>query len=512
MEPWTGRTACALQAGLRLSNEAFAAHLGIATRTVAGWHQKPTLKPKSEMQQLLDTALEQAPAAAKDRFNQFLIASPAGPNRDDPTQRLDDDPHITAALDWIDEHTGQPAGMARSAVAELVPQLDPNQLRNRSSSRGRVQQAALASVLERYYQPPCGDAGLYRATFGDLGRATTSVLTRPGWLDLRCPLTPPHDRLTLGPGTAGSPLLSELQADRAMRRLAETLASRTRLVDAPLYHVTGVDIGQGAIGGSVGVTRFTRYALTMDLLESELVDAVAAGSMDTMPLRDAYLPDLDAVLDLPNRLCAGGVLALSAFARPATPYRPADFLLIVQERSGHVLNAARRLAVIPKGFHQPLTDLRHDAQLGVSLRRELEEELFGREDIDCTLGDQKCADPMHHSRLSEPLRWLDDEPGRLVLECTGFGLNLVSGNYEFAALVAVTDDEFWPRFGGRVAANWETSGLRQYSSLDGPLLAELVRDPAWSNEGLFALLQGLRRLAEIDPSRVHLSPITWHLR
>jgi hypothetical protein len=53
---WTGRTACALQAALRLSNESFAEHLGIAVRTVAAWHQKPTLKPKSEMQQLLDTA------------------------------------------------------------------------------------------------------------------------------------------------------------------------------------------------------------------------------------------------------------------------------------------------------------------------------------------------------------------------------------------------------------------------------------------------------------------------
>lgn len=55
---WTGRTACALQAALRLTNEAFAAHLGVAVRTVATWHQKPDLIPKAEMQQLLDTALE----------------------------------------------------------------------------------------------------------------------------------------------------------------------------------------------------------------------------------------------------------------------------------------------------------------------------------------------------------------------------------------------------------------------------------------------------------------------
>src|SRR2546423_1670825 len=32
---WTGRTACALQRALRLTNEAFADHLGVAVRTVA---------------------------------------------------------------------------------------------------------------------------------------------------------------------------------------------------------------------------------------------------------------------------------------------------------------------------------------------------------------------------------------------------------------------------------------------------------------------------------------------
>jgi len=58
---WTGRTACALQAALRLSNETFAEWLGIGVRTVAAWHQKPTLRPRPEMQQVLDTALEQAP-------------------------------------------------------------------------------------------------------------------------------------------------------------------------------------------------------------------------------------------------------------------------------------------------------------------------------------------------------------------------------------------------------------------------------------------------------------------
>src|SRR5229473_2797185 len=65
---WTGRTACALQAALRLSNETFAEQLGIGVRTVASWHQKPAMKPRPDMQQILDTALDRAPAAVKARF------------------------------------------------------------------------------------------------------------------------------------------------------------------------------------------------------------------------------------------------------------------------------------------------------------------------------------------------------------------------------------------------------------------------------------------------------------
>jgi hypothetical protein len=215
------------------------------------------------------------------------------------------------------------------------------------------------------------------------------------------------------------------------------------------------------------------------------------------------LPDLASVLNLRGRLCAGGVVALCAIARPASRLRgPADYVLLVQERSASVLNAARRLAVIPKGFHQPMTDVRADAQLGATLRREMKEELFGRTDIDNTItGDRRAADPMHPSRLSEPMRWLDKHADRCRMECTGFGINLMSGNYEFGALVVIDDDEFWIRYGGMIEANWESAGLRQFSSLDRDLLTDLAHDDAWSNEGLFAYLEGLNRLGQLDTTR-----------
>lgn len=76
--PWTGRRACALQSALRLSNEGFASHLGVAPRTIAGWHKKPDLVPRSEIQQALDTALEQASDAVKGRFVQVVDESGSG--------------------------------------------------------------------------------------------------------------------------------------------------------------------------------------------------------------------------------------------------------------------------------------------------------------------------------------------------------------------------------------------------------------------------------------------------
>ena len=97
------------------------------------------------------------------------------------------------------------------------------------------------------------------------------------------------------------------------------------------------------------------------------------------------------------------------------------------------------------------------------------------------------------------------------MECTGFGLNLVSGNYEFPGLIVIEDEEFWTRFGGSVEANWESAGLRQYSSLDRHILTDLIGEAGWSNEGLFALLQGLRRLNQVGGTRVDTPTIEWEL-
>jgi hypothetical protein len=480
---------------------------------------------------------EQAPPGVRARFTQFLTGAAdlpttrldpgqrhvsfsqdtdSGHARADAERRLRNDPYIHAALDWLDRSAGWAPGASRDLVTSRLARLNAGDLRDRGSRRRRVNQHHIAHALADYYHEPLATHGRYLARYDRTREVATSVLTCPDWLDLDCPLLGENDRLTLADaGPSESTSLDERAADHAAQRLVETLALGTRLVDTPLYQLLTIEARKGQIVGEVGVTPFVHYALTMNLLEGELIDTIAAGTAvrhGGLPLRDRYLPDAESVLDISGRLCAGGVLALCAIARPRGLHGRADYLLIVQKRSGHVLNAAHTLAVIPKGFHEPLSDYRSDAQVGSTLMREMEEELFGRDDVDNTVTDQRCLDPMHPSRLSGPMRWLTETPRALRMECTGFGLNLVSGNYEFASLIVVDDEEFWPRYGGHIEANWESSTLRRYSSLDSSLLTELIGEVAWSNEGLFALLQGLRRLSRIGGRRVNLPAIDWEIR
>jgi hypothetical protein len=286
------------------------------------------------------------------------------------------------------------------------------------------------------------------------------------------------------------------------------------MINAPLYSLRHIDIDDGAVAAEFAVTDFLSYALTLDLLESELTGAIASGApltSETLPLRQRHLPDLAAVTNLDQRLCAGGAAALFAAARKQGRRRPnqADYVFLVQQRSPRTLNANRTLAVIPKAFHQPLVDFSDDTQISSTIEREMEEELFGREDLD-DVDALRRADPLHATRLSSPMRWLVEHSHADTwrIESTGFKFNLVSGNFEFATLVVIEDDEWWDQFGGSIEANWEAEGLRRYSTLDHQGVARLVQDDSWSNEALFAILQGLRRLAEIGGARVDLPPIT----
>jgi 8-oxo-dGTP diphosphatase len=53
---------------MRMTNEAFGERLGISPRTITRWHQAPEMIHRTEVQQILDTAHEQAGEAVQRRF------------------------------------------------------------------------------------------------------------------------------------------------------------------------------------------------------------------------------------------------------------------------------------------------------------------------------------------------------------------------------------------------------------------------------------------------------------
>lgn len=132
MEPvqeWTGRAACALQHALRMSNDSFAAHLGIAARTVAMWHQIPGRVPNSEMQQVLDTALERANDGAKARFTKSfdefkgstpeVVADPLPSSEPSPTTR-DNIPATSSSVEDTPSSATTSSEVADSADGDFM--------------------------------------------------------------------------------------------------------------------------------------------------------------------------------------------------------------------------------------------------------------------------------------------------------------------------------------------------------------------------------------------------------
>lgn len=69
---WSGRSACALQAAVRMSQEAFAEKLGVGARTVGKWHQHPEAGLRATTSAMLDTTLARLDEPTRHRFAMFL--------------------------------------------------------------------------------------------------------------------------------------------------------------------------------------------------------------------------------------------------------------------------------------------------------------------------------------------------------------------------------------------------------------------------------------------------------
>ena len=409
-------------------------------------------------------------------------------------------------ISWVASHSEIGYEDAYSLVSDAVVQIaaTPQALRAaKEHARAEITRAQLADAISSYYGEP---DRFYSAR---LGRRLVrlSVLSVDDWVGLKVGLggdneSCPPPRSVEEPATR----LTDSQARAALDRLAVVEDAGTVLVNNPLYRLCSLEIEASRLSAQFETTEFASYVLTADLLEAELRGLVSGEvpreATASTPLRDAWLPTLADGLAFEDRLCAGGPVCLVAIADGE------QYQLLVQERSRQVLNVIGALSVVPKAFHQPTMDAYGETRISTTIERELEEELLGRSDLEqLSAESMRRAAPLDPLNATAPMRWLRAHPQSWQMECTGFGINMVSGNYEFSCLVAIHDPTWWSSYAHLLEANWEARRLHRYSSLDTDGIYHVFADPRWSNEGLFAFIEGLRRLSELGSPLVRVPAI-----
>jgi hypothetical protein len=98
---WTGGRADTLRQALRMTNEAFAEHLGVAVRTVAYWRAQPNVIPRPIMQEMLDVALARAPEQVRAQFGLLLAEREQGQAPSLASSRLSVSDDVADMTAWI---------------------------------------------------------------------------------------------------------------------------------------------------------------------------------------------------------------------------------------------------------------------------------------------------------------------------------------------------------------------------------------------------------------------------
>jgi tetratricopeptide (TPR) repeat protein len=169
---WDGRKAHALRIAFRLTNEAFADRLGVASRAVAKWDAQPDLVPVMNTQQILDLALDRAPDEVKTRF-ELLLAELKSETRS-PLDEL----HVTALPMTVQ----LPTVSLRHATPETLIYLR-NTLNSHYTADNLLGPRALLPVITAHVdaieQLLQGAAG---ATYDELLRVGAGYAEFAGWL------------------------------------------------------------------------------------------------------------------------------------------------------------------------------------------------------------------------------------------------------------------------------------------------------------------------------------------
>jgi tetratricopeptide (TPR) repeat protein len=267
VDGWTGRTACALQEAMRMSNLEFASRLGIGLRTVGDWHEKPDMRQRLDMQRVLDTALEQAPASVRERFASLVgqpepaqppapipanaIAGPVIHNLPAPGNRVFVDRADTIAK--LGQMTGQPGaappvvhGLGGSGKSALA-------LHFAHSSRQRfpllwwIPADSPVSITTGFAQLAARlEPDIAGKTSADAAEwALNWLQENSGWLLVFDDASPQHLETVLGTLSGGTALITTRMAT-GWHRIGETIPLAELPPDAALEMLT--QIGNPGLG------------------------------------------------------------------------------------------------------------------------------------------------------------------------------------------------------------------------------------------------------------------------
>jgi hypothetical protein len=291
MASWTGAQADALRQAMRMTNESFADHLGVAVRTVAYWRKRPDMIPQHQMQEVLDAALERAPDRVKAKF--ALLASET---RDVPDDEPDAEPRLCVPLDammkreWNGDDARRlslsfDAALERSAVEDIERLShvwlisDSPQVIELNAGR-RVSDALLSAVEHRVIQLRRADDFVTGAASRGLMRAELTASVR-----------------VLSEGT-----LTDQQARRVLTAIGELaqlgawVAADAGLLDEAARYVRGGVLaartaGNAPLAANIISTFSYQVANTVSPNEGVLLARTAyqGGRSDASPLARALL-------------------------------------------------------------------------------------------------------------------------------------------------------------------------------------------------------------------------------
>lgn len=392
---------------------------------------------------------------------------------------------------------------------QAAERFSEERLAARYQSVSRILAEGLITKLMLAYYPNVSVHGLSRFALS-LGTATevaTTIVGSPSFLDFHLPLLPTTERHHLL--TDPKPT-SKLDDKTAARILAEANARGLRLWDQPIYRLHDFSLQNDSIVATFSLDQFMRYRLGIGALLDETIQALidADCNINTiltdrpryLPLREQFLPTSLSIAQFRERMCAGGIHVTMAFQRP-DPHD--DYVIPIQRRSRVTSEGQDMISVLPQAFHQPTVDPQHEVNLQESFYREVYEELFGGEEAVSGLRRLQYDWYKHES---PQVKWFAEHPNEFRLVLTGFGLNMISGNYEFSLLCVVRSPAYWNEYGHKMITNWEADALSTplISSRDREGIERLILQPQWTGSGLFSFARGLYYLAALEPGKVSL--------